>query len=168
MANARLENDNAIAARRKINQMLDKAEKLISLSGVSPNLIYTPPPVIGGYVQNVNIILNIFNLYHHQIGPKTVYDTIDRAIGIYEDNKTKSIIRTCNPLFWVNLLIKYFTSIPFRILGVFGVDQERIQISTIGKIVKGILYLITLLAAIITLIDYFDLSKLIKELLNQK
>lgn len=166
MVNARIENDTAVSARRKINQTLDKADLIISLSGVSPVIHYSSPPAIGGYRQNVDVILNIFNLYDFQIGPKAVYDMIDRAIGIYEENRKISIFRTFNPFFWINLLIKYIISIPFKILGIFGFDHKSFEITGIGQFIKGILYLITVFASLVTLINFFDLKELLKKYFN--
>ena len=57
---------------------------MILQSGINPTLKWIPPAAIGGYVQNVNLIHDTFNLDgFFEIKPDHVLDMIDRGIGIY-------------------------------------------------------------------------------------
>jgi hypothetical protein len=56
MIDGRIEEQAAKKARVKINRNMDEAYRVIVLSGVNPRLTYTPPPAIGGYVQNIDVI----------------------------------------------------------------------------------------------------------------
>lgn len=157
MIDGRIEEQAAKKARVKINRNMAEAYRVIVLSGVNPRLTYTPPPAIGGYVQNIDVIHNIFKLDHYSIPPDPIFDFIDRAIGIYEKNHTKSIVRTFNPFFWISELLIYIARLPFKLIGRIGFDQEKAEQSLIGRILKGILYMITLLASLLTILHLLDL-----------
>lgn len=165
-ANSRIENNVAQQARIEINRKIDTAHKYINQSRIPTQFQYTPPPAVGGYIQNIDAIFNIFNLFDHHINFKIVFDTIDRSIGKYESNKYKSICRTVSPLFWLSFVIKYIISLPFSLLGFIGFNQDRIEFSIIGRVIKGILYLITLFASIITIMEVFNILQPLKEFIK--
>ena len=73
-----------LEARRGINQSVQEVHSMILQSGINPTLKWIPPAAIGGYVQNVNLIHDTFNLDgFFEIKPDHVLDMIDRGIGIY-------------------------------------------------------------------------------------
>lgn len=171
VSNTRIEQPEAKRARVNINRMNEKVHRIVRLSGTPTIIQYTPPPKVGGYIQNIDVISNIFSLYDYNIRPNIVYDMIDRAIGVYEDNKTRSLIRTLNPFFWISLLFKYMISLPFNLLGLLGFDQESIELSFIGRFVKGIFLIITYIASILTILHFLDFSESINfflEIFNSK
>jgi len=115
-------------------------------------MTYTPPPVVGGYVQQVDLIINFFNLGNFGTGVKEVLDWIDRSIGVYENDKRRAFIRTFNPFFWLGLLVDYIVAIPFSLLAKAGFNRTKIEDSFIGRIAKFVLYVVTLLGALLGII----------------
>jgi len=165
-----IENETAKQTRSKINMKLHKAHFIVVAAGVNSSVFYTPPPAVGGLAGNIDVILNIFHLCFYRIDSQEALDIIDRAIGIYEDDKKNSLFRTFNPFFWLGLVLDYIVSLPFKILGKIGLNQEKIETSIVGKVIKGILYLITIVAAFLTILEklgYLEAFKsLIKNLLK--
>src|SRR5699024_5865324 len=106
MADERNEEEPARIARYKINRMMDEAHEIILYSGINPSITWSPPPAVGGYVRNIDLIQNVFNLHGFQIGVREVLDFIERSIGIYERNHSASLIRTLNPLFYIGRVIE--------------------------------------------------------------
>lgn len=147
------ENEQAVNARQVINHNLQQLYTIVIAAGVNPLIEYTPPPAVGGYIRSINVILNIFNLSRFEIRPPVLLDYIDRSIGIYKNDKTNALLRTLNPLFWLGLVFEYIARLPFKIIGKMGFDQEKAESSFIGKIVKGIFYVITVLAALLTILN---------------
>lgn len=153
------ENEAASRMRPRINESLHEAHEIVVSTGVNPVLTYSPPPAIGGYRQNIDIFHNIFNMYRYEIEPNDLLDFIDRAIGRYESDRLNSIARTFNPFFWFGRFLDLIVSIPFRFLKKAGVSTKLIEDSVVGKLAKFILYIVTLVASILTilqLLGYLD------------
>jgi len=153
MVDARLESEGARRARGETNRLLDECRSIIVLAGVSPIITYVPPPAIGGYVQRIDILTNLFNLHNFEISLDTVFDHIDRAIGVYERDEFRACIRTFNPFFWLGLLLDFIVEIPFSLLGKAGFNKSTIEESLLGRIAKTIMYLVTLLASLLTILQ---------------
>lgn len=163
----RNEEKTAREARVKINRVMDETHDIILHSGINPTLTWTPPPAVGGYVRNVDLIQNIFNLHGFQIGADEVLDFIDRAIGIYESNHKSSLIRTFNPFFYIGLVFDAISELPFIAIGKLGFNRQRAESSVIGRLVKGVLYLITVMAALLTILQLLDFLEPIKQLAHE-
>jgi len=166
MVDGRIEEEAARIARVKINRSLDEAHNIILYSGINPAITWSPPPAIGGYVRNIDLIENIFNLGNFQISADEVLNFIDRSIGIYENNHRSSLIRTLNPFFYVGLVFDAVTDLPFMVLGKLGFNKEKAETSIIGKIIKGILYLITVIAAFLTILQLLDFLDPVKQFVH--
>lgn len=143
-----IENESAIQARSIINQKVPLAHKLISGTGIDTRILYSPPPMIGGYRQNVDVLANIFNLRTYSISPITVLDLVDRAIGVYVHDQNSALIRTFNPLFWIGELLDFIISLPFKLLRRAGIPTQKIEESYFVKIAKVMLYVVSLLAGL--------------------
>ena len=167
MADGRIEEDDAKIARVAINRSIDEVHEIVFYSGINPSITWTPPPAVGGYRQNIDLIQNIFYLDSFRIDPNNVLDFLDRAIGIYESNKTSSIFRTLNPLFYIGLIFDALVEIPFIFLGKLGLNREKAESSLIGKLIKGLLYLITVAAAFLTILQLLDLLDPVKLFINE-
>lgn len=148
-----IENETAKQKREKINLVLHKAHSIILTAEVYPYLTYIPPRAVGGYIQKIDLVLDIFHLSNYRINPQEVVDILDKAIGVYENDRHDSLLRTINPLFWIDLILSYIVSFLFRIIGGMGFDQEKIKSPIIGKIIKGILYLIIVFASFLTILQ---------------
>ena len=157
------ENQEAMKVRPSINFKIQKVHSIILASRINPILIHSPPPAIGGRIQNLDLIENIFLLHSYDVEPNYLFDFIDRSIGIYNDDAISSLLRTINPFFWVSLIFAYVVSLPFKLLGELGFNQSKIESSVMGRGVKVLLYLITLIASLYTILPpmiksgYFDI-----------
>ena len=94
-------------------------------------------------------------------------DFLDRSIGIYESNRIPSIFRTLNPLFYIGIIFDALVEIPFIFIGKLGLNREKAESSLVGKLVKGALYLITVVAAFLTILQLLDLLDPVKQFINE-
>ena len=154
-----IESSESLEVRTKLNKKIGIVNRIMYGAHVFPNVTYTPPSAVGGYVQNINIIENFALLYQFRIPPIQVIDVLEKAVGVYEDDFTKSIVRTFNPLFWAGRLIGYIASIPFKFLGSIGLPENKIKNSFLGKLLKTIIE--ALLWIITTFSTVWEFLKLI-------
>lgn len=147
------EKEEAQRARTRINMTLDRIYSVIISTGIKPTIYYSPPPAVGGSAGNLDLMHNIFQLSRFQIGPQTLLDFIERTIGIYDNDRLNAFCRTINPFFWIGLVLNYVVSLPFKFTGKIGFDQQKIESSTAGRVIKGALYLIVVFAAFLTILD---------------
>lgn len=94
----RIENPKAQEARERLNRILHDVGNILMRAGVPTGVQYTPPPMIGGYIQNIDIILSLFDLDQYEISSKRVIDVVDRSLGVYEADWTAVRFRTFNPI----------------------------------------------------------------------
>lgn len=130
------EDEEARKIRPKISETLIEIRKIFSSADVAPMIQYTPPPAVGGYIQNVDILDNIFTLHQWSINPQALIDLLDQVRGAYESDCRKSIIRTFNPLTWGLWVIEWVAYIPLRTLGAIGFDVAKAERSMFGKFLK--------------------------------
>lgn len=156
--------DEQMKIRSKINFVLKEMNLTIMASGVNPVIQYSPPPMIGGYIQNINIIQNIFNLTQYRIPPVIVVDKIEESLGVYENERTASLIRTINPFYWTSKVIKRIISIPFSLLESAGFNTENIEQSFLGKTYKFVSELILFGVAILTGLQILGYSGALEEI----
>ena len=146
----------ASVARSKINRSMNEIHSIVLHSGTNPILTWRAPPTAGGYSVNVDLIANIFNLDDYFTEYDLVLDLIDRAIGIYESNAKSALIRIFNPFFYVGLVFDFISDLPFIALGKLGLNRQKARTSAIGRLVKGVLYLIQVIAALIAIYQFWD------------
>lgn len=149
------ENAEAEEARSAINLMAVKAGEIVRTSGVSSVIVYEPPPALGGACHEVDVIRDIFHLRLFWMGKKDVLDVVERAIGVYEDDAMFALLRTVNPIFWVQVLIETLLSVPFMLLGGLGLDQQRIETSVLGRAFKWLCSVAAWVASVLTIIDWW-------------
>ncbi len=155
-------------ARREINQSVQEVHSIILQSGINPTLKWIPPAAIGGYVQNVNLIHDIFNLDgFFEIKPDHVLDMIDRAIGIYESNANRARFRIFNPFFYIGLVLDFISDLPFITLGKLGFNRQKARTSAVGRLVKGVLFLIPVFAALLTTLHHLGYLDLVKQFVHE-
>lgn len=158
-AEERTEEPNAQVARVKIHRSMEEIHKIIVFSNINPLIIWSPPPMIGGNTKHIYPIQNFFNLHRFDLGCNDILGFVDRSIGIYELNQSAALIRTLNPFFYIGRLIEWIVELPFLALAKLGLDRGRAESSILGKFIKGMLYLITVIAALLTtlqLLGYLD------------
>ena len=172
-ADQRIENQAAQVARTKINQIMAEVHSIILDSGIIPILTVDPPPAVGGYRTDVDLIDNIFNLDRFYIGEgihrecNDILDFIDRAIGIYKSNHESALVRMFNPFFYLGLVFDAISDLPFIAIGKLGFNQQKVEMSAIGRLVKGVLYLITVLAAFLTILYLLDFLEPVKQFVHK-
>lgn len=103
------EEPEAREARGAINLILKRVYKMIRLADIKTAAVSSTSVVIGGNCQNIDLILNIFNLGRNEIPPYAAIDYIERAIDVYKSNRLPSFIRTINPFFWLTVLLNYIS-----------------------------------------------------------
>ena len=154
-------------ARRRINESMQEVHSIILHAGMSPTVKWVPPAIIGGNVQNVNLIQDIFNLDgFFEIEPDHVLDLIDRSIGLYDSNRKWARVRVFNPLFYVGLVFDFVSDLPFVALGKLGFNHQKARSSRIGRLVKGVLYLITGFAAFLTILHFLEFLEPVKRFVH--
>ena len=148
-----IENQKATNIRTEINKNIHSISKILLEAGLLIHIVYRFPPVAGGGVRSIDILNNIFNLKDYNISLQQVIDIIDRGIGIYSDDKTWSIIRTLNPLFWFIRFLDFIFNIPFRLLQKSGFNAQQAENNFFVKLIKFIFYCAGFLASILTVLN---------------
>ena len=115
----------------------------------------------------IDLIDDIFDLDQFDIGPNNVLGLIDRAIGEYDSNRKSAFVRTLNPFFYLGRVLDTISDLPFIIVGIFGFNRQKIKASTIGKLVKGILYLFIIVVAFLTILHLLDFVEPIKQFVHK-
>lgn len=164
--NGRIEEAAAKSARQRINFSLHKAHDAIKASGVSTIITYTPAPIVGGPIQNLDLVLNLFNIGDYQIAPDSVIGVIEQSLGVYRDDISAARRRTLNPFWWFGKFLSWFAAIPFTVIRKAGFDANRAEQSIIGKLLFLVFYMIPIIASLLTIFDLLDLLEKIKELLG--
>lgn len=136
------EDDTAATVRTQMNLVLDRIHSIICLAGVDPCIMYTPPPVVGGYVKEIDPVLNIFRLHRYDMGASEVTDFVDRARGVYEQNSKAAFIRSMNPVFWLSCLFQWLIGLPLQLLEGAGVRTSRIESHPIVVFCRGFLFVL--------------------------
>lgn len=151
-------------ARPEINKMSLRVSKYILKAGISTEITHFPAPAIGGYVTRIDLIFNLFNLPDYDVLPIEVIDLIDKAIGVYEEDKLSAFFRSINPLFWLKKLLAKIALAPFSLLSLAGFESEKIRKSLIGKLLSLLFQLVALIASIVTILQILGYNDAIKNL----
>ena len=101
------EKPEATDAKKAINLILKNVCAIISHADIKTYTASTPTVSIRERGNNMNLILNIFNLGRNEIEPDTAIEYIDRAIAVYKTNRVASLIRVIDPFFWMSVALKY-------------------------------------------------------------
>lgn len=159
----RVEESAAKEARREINRLKAEIHSIILNSGIDPGFSWTPPSAVGGDETKIDLIGDVFNLDQFDIGPNNVLSLIDRAIGKYDANRRSVFVRTLNPFFYLGQVLNTISDLPFIIIGILGVNRQKIKTSVVGRLVKGILHLIIIVAVFLTILHLLDFVEPIKQ-----
>ena len=152
-------NDTAQKARHEINHVMEEVAQSFRLLRIVHVVTWTPPPAVGGYIQNVDLISNIFELHGFRIPSQQVFDCTDRAVGAYERECRRLLRQSLNPLYWLGMLIVWFLHLPFKLLSAAGFDAPKAENSVLGKLVKVVLVLVPFIAAIVKIADDWDMIR---------
>lgn len=140
-------------ARPKLNSRMKFIMELVDAAEVPRIYVYRAPPVVGGYVQNVDLLLNIFQIGNLEIPPSAVTDVLERTIGIYDAERGRAALRAFNPFFWLGLLLGSIGQLPFRFLSYLGFDGAKVGRSVPGRVLKGVVEAVTFVASAIAILQ---------------
>ena len=115
-----------------------------------------------GNAQQIDVLPNLFELTSFQIPHKRAVDLIERALGVYQSDRTAAWVRTSNPFWWLKRSLLWLFSIPFVFLGALGFDARRAEGSVFGKILK----LLLATSAVLTSLNYLGRLSAVKALLG--
>ena len=163
----RIEESAAKEARREINRLKDEIHSIILNSGIDPGFSWTPPSAVGGDETKIDLIEDIFNLDQFDIGPNNLLACIDRAIEKYDSSRKSAFVRTFNPFFYLGRVLDAITDLPFIIIGILGFNRQKIKTSAVGRLVKGTLYLIIIVAVLLTILHLLDFLEPIKQFVHK-
>lgn len=149
--------------RKLLNNNNETVQTVFRDVGVIPDVVYTPPPAIGGYIQRINLVDNLFNLQNFDIETQALLDFIDQVDGIYQQDFINSVLRTINPFYWLAKILEFIASIPFFFIGSIGLNQKQIEGSFVGKLVKLIIKLLATIGAIVSVWDFFAKLKIVPD-----
>lgn len=161
-----IESEEGAKKRVQINKLVNRVSWVINEAGVSASIYYSPPPISGGFAGHIDLLQNLFNLESYRISPQQIIDIIDRAIGNYEGDRFNAALRVINPLFWFGLLLDYIVSLPFKLIGKMGFSEQKAEGSVLGRIIKGVLYLIMVFASLLSIFYYLDYLDWFKQLVG--
>jgi len=145
--------------RSTLNRQANNVKRIVSSADISLNIAYQPA-FQNHILKNINIIDNLFVLDRNAL--PHVVDILDRAIGMYGNDRRSSIWRTFNPLFWLGLLVDKIATFPFILLFKLGFDSEKIEASMLGKFIKGVTRLVVVTAAFLAILDILVSWKVLK------
>ena len=163
----RVEESAAKEARRELNQLRDEIHSIILNSGIDPSFTWTRPAAAGGDETEIDLIEDIFNLDQFDIGPNNVLGLIDKTIEKYDSNHKAAFIRTFNPFFYLGVVLNTISDLPFIIIGILGFNRQKMKASAVGRLVKGILYLIIIAAAVLTVLHFLGFLEQIKQFVHK-
>ncbi len=131
------ENRKAKAIRSQLNLMLERVKRSLRDVDLRSEICPVPPVDAPESEEGIYLVENIFNLHALKISPQTLLDYVERAMGVYRDEKSRALIRTFSPLFWMSVLLDCAAALPFAILGALGLNRSAMETSPLGKLFKG-------------------------------
>ena len=96
ISETRTENQAARDARAEINLMVDEVSAIVFAAEIASHVTWTAPPALGGRSQRLDLLMNLFGLDRYQVAPNVVVDILQRSIGVYQTDRTRSLRRTVN------------------------------------------------------------------------
>ena len=166
IADPRVENATARTARTQINLMVDEICEIVTAGDVNCRITWTPPRMVGGPTQHINLLANLFDLHRFQITPDHVITVLERSIGVYTTDRGQSILRTYNPFWWVRRLFVWVLRIPFYVIDAAGFDADRFERSIFGRATKALMGIIVTIASLLAIADYLGALEWLRSILG--
>jgi hypothetical protein len=107
MNGSHVETEDAVKAREAINAIMKRAYRMIRLADIKTSALSSPSLTVGSQCQNIDLILNVFNLSRNNIPTHVAVDLIEMAISVYKSNRLDSFIRSVNPFYWLAVMLGY-------------------------------------------------------------
>jgi hypothetical protein len=107
MNGSHVETEDAVEAREAINAVMKRAYRMIRLADIKTSALSSPSLSVGSQCQNIDLIMNVFNLSRNNIPTHVAVDLIEMAISVYKSNRLDSFVRTINPFYWLAVMLGY-------------------------------------------------------------
>ena len=124
LGEGRREETEAVQARQRINLTVIQARRITEAAGIAPSMTWTPPRMMGGRVQEIDLFLNLFELDRYHISANHAVGFIEMALGVYQSDRTAALRRTINPFWWLFRWLLWFARIPFLVLSAMVLTQR--------------------------------------------
>ena len=166
IADPRVENTTARTARTQVNLMVDEVCEIVAAADVDCLITWTPPRMVGGPTQQINLLANVFDLHRFLITPDHVIAVLERSIGVYKTDRRHSILRTYSPFWWLKWLFVWILRIPFYVIDAAGFDADRFERSILGRAIKALMGVIVTVASLLAIADYLGALDRLRSILG--
>lgn len=160
------ENILAKRTRSQLNLRLEKVKATLYSVEIYPSIPDERRTFGGEQSREIDLLDNLFRLHEYKVRPQILLDYLDRAVGVYNDDRTSAWMRTFNPFYWLRFLLDYTGRLPFFILGSLGLDQAKWEGSPLGRFFKGSLRVAVLLALLLGAVHALGYSEPVKSSLR--
>ncbi len=154
-ADSSIENDTASEIRPELNENMQSAQRFVRGAGIPVDATQMPAPAIGGRPIPFDFISDMFRLRDFQTTEAPLLDRIDRAIGVYEADRTNALVRTLNPAWWIWRAFIVLLKLPFLVLQASGFDSRKLEDTLVGRLLKFLVFLLTAGASLVAIVEFF-------------
>jgi hypothetical protein len=158
--------DQAREARQNINRTMHEIGNILLCAKVFTMVRHTEPPHLGGQSEDIDLLLNVFELGPYRIPHQQVLDLLDRGLGVYQADWSAARLRTFNPFWWIGRGVIWFGRLPIWFLGQLGFNAKEIEGTTWGKIIKGVFSLLAAIGTLLTILNLLGLLDTVKRHLH--
>ena len=151
-----VESPDSVALRSEIEPELDRGIGIIQATARVP-LMRLVPTESTGRVAQVNLLSVVFDLDRHSLDRKQVFETFDAALEVYRADTRRALVRTVNPLYWLDMTLALVEVLPFMALRRLGVDPGRAARSAGGVALRVVVRLAVLAAIVLALLTALGL-----------
>ena len=151
--------EKANKARTSLNIIIVDVSDILHAANIYPVITWTPPPSIGGPIQKIDLVDNLFFLDHYRMSPEHVSDLVLRAYGVYKSNHLRSFLRTFNPFWWTLRILNWVATLPFLLLGTAGFNSAQAEKSVLGRLVKFVILTLSTIATLLTILSHLGLLR---------
>ncbi len=148
--------------RFNINLTVSRVTDVVQASGIPVVITRREQGFLGERRQGSSLFQDLFILDQANVHSQYVVDTLERAIGVYLRNRGYSMLRTINPLWWTGKAIRGVVRIPFSLIGAAGFDADKAESSILGRLLKAMIVLIPVAAALLTILGHIELLDVVK------
>lgn len=127
--------------RTQINELCGITSQSMELAGTCGERTLSLPSMES---TNCNLLDNVLHLNQLGIRPILLLDALERAIGRYKTSARESWLRTFNPLFWLEELVRFIERLFRLLVGERGLDKftSMVLIAMISAVSATILALL--------------------------
>ncbi|MFQ5535874.1 MAG: hypothetical protein ACE5GJ_00345 [Gemmatimonadota bacterium] len=135
-----MEGEEAREIRTALEPLLPRVRRVIETTGQVHIRRIAPGGQVGA-VKEVNVVTEAFHLDEYHLTLDDLVRVLDEAIAVYQRGSARALLRTLNPLFWVEVLLSAVEVIPFLPLALVGVNPARAAHSRAGMWVRHLVRL---------------------------